>query len=126
MRVLVAVKRVVDYATRIRVKPDKVCLCTYRTKILVISFIELFHSVVLSFFFGGGGGAFRFQTGIELSNVKMSINPFCEIAVEEAVRLKEAKSTDEVIYLCMYKSMLLLPTHARNRNKTCVGERERV
>lgn len=37
-----------------------------------------------------------FQTGIELTNVKMSMNPFCEIAVEEAVRLKEAKSTDEV------------------------------
>jgi electron transfer flavoprotein beta subunit len=33
------------------------------------------------------------------NNVKMSINPFCEIAVEEAVRLKEAKMADEVVAL---------------------------
>lgn len=51
MRALVGVKRVVDYAVKIRVKPDK--------------------------------------SGVETAGVKMSMNPFCEIAVEEAVRLKE-------------------------------------
>eukprot|EP00871_Galdieria_phlegrea_P005802 jgi/Galph1/709/GphlegSOOS_G5472.1 len=59
MKVLVAVKRVVDYAVKIRVKPD--------------------------------------GSGVDLSNVKMSMNPFCEIAVEEAVRLKEAKVASEVV-----------------------------
>lgn len=58
-RVLVAVKRVVDYNARIRVKADK--------------------------------------TGVDLSNVKMSMNPFCEIALEEALRLKEQKLVDEVV-----------------------------
>ncbi|GAA0582330.1 electron transfer flavoprotein subunit beta/FixA family protein [Caenispirillum bisanense] len=59
MKVLVAVKRVVDYNVKIRVKADK--------------------------------------SGVETSNVKMSMNPFDEIAVEEAVRLKEAgKATDVV------------------------------
>ena len=37
------------------------------------------------------------ETGIDLSNVKMAINPFCEIAVEEAVRLREAGTATEVI-----------------------------
>ena len=59
MKVLVAVKRVVDYNVKIRVKSD--------------------------------------QTGVETANVKMSMNPFDEIAVEEAVRMKEAGSADEVI-----------------------------
>jgi electron transfer flavoprotein beta subunit len=59
MKVLVAVKRVVDYNVKIRVKADK--------------------------------------TGVELANVKMSMNPFDEIAVEEAVRLKEAGTATEVI-----------------------------
>jgi electron transfer flavoprotein beta subunit len=59
MRALVAVKRVVDYATKIRVLPDK--------------------------------------TGVDLANVKMSMNPFCEIAVEEAIRMKENKAVSEVI-----------------------------
>ena len=60
MKVLVPVKRVVDYNVKIRVKPDK--------------------------------------SGVDLSNVKMSVNPFCEIAIEEAVRLKEAgvRLIDEV------------------------------
>lgn len=60
MRVLVGVKRVVDYLARVRVNPDKV-------------------------------------SGVELTNVKMSMNPFCEIAVEEAVKLKEAKLAQEVV-----------------------------
>jgi electron transfer flavoprotein beta subunit len=60
MKVLVPVKRVIDYNVKVRVKPD--------------------------------------QTGVDLANVKMSMNPFCEIAVEEAVRLKEkGVATEEVI-----------------------------
>ncbi|MBP7339036.1 electron transfer flavoprotein subunit beta/FixA family protein [Niveispirillum sp.] len=59
MKVLVAVKRVVDYNVKIRVKPD--------------------------------------ASGVELANVKMSMNPFDEIAVEEAVRLKEAGKATEIV-----------------------------
>ena len=59
MKVLVAVKRVVDYNVKIRVKGDK--------------------------------------TGVETANVKMSMNPFDEIAVEEAVRMQEAGTAKEVI-----------------------------
>ena len=36
-------------------------------------------------------------TGVELNNVKMSMNPFCEIAVEEAIKLREAKKIEEVV-----------------------------
>lgn len=63
MKVLVAVKRVVDYNVKVRAKAD-------------------------------GSGA-------DLANVKMSINPFCEIAVEEAVRLKEKGVANEVIVVSM-------------------------
>jgi electron transfer flavoprotein beta subunit len=59
MKVLVAVKRVVDYNVKVRPKSD--------------------------------------GSGIDLNNVKMSINPFCEIAVEEAVRLREKGVATEVI-----------------------------
>jgi len=59
MKVLVAVKRVVDYNVKVRAKGD--------------------------------------GSGVDLNNVKMSINPFCEIAVEEAVRLKEKGIATEVI-----------------------------
>jgi electron transfer flavoprotein beta subunit len=59
MKVLVPVKRVVDYNVKVRVKSD--------------------------------------QTGVETANVKMSMNPFDEIAVEEAVRLKEAGVVTEII-----------------------------
>ncbi|GLK54833.1 electron transfer flavoprotein beta subunit [Methylopila capsulata] len=59
MKVLVPVKRVVDYNVKIRVKPD--------------------------------------GSGVELANVKMSMNPFDEIAVEEALRLKEAGTATEVV-----------------------------
>ena len=59
MKVLVPVKRVVDYNVKVRVKQD--------------------------------------QTGVELENVKMSMNPFDEIAVEEALRLKENNVATEVI-----------------------------
>jgi electron transfer flavoprotein beta subunit len=59
MKILVTVKRVVDYNVKIRVKGD--------------------------------------GTGVELANVKMSMNPFDEISVEEALRLKEAGKADEVV-----------------------------
>jgi electron transfer flavoprotein beta subunit len=59
MKVLVPVKRVIDYNVKIRLKPD-------------------------------GGG-------VETANVKMSMNPFDEIALEEAIRLKEAKFATEII-----------------------------
>ena len=59
MKILVPVKRVVDYNVKVRVKND--------------------------------------QSGIELDNVKMSMNPFDEIAVEEALRLKEKGIASEVI-----------------------------
>src|SRR5260370_14733104 len=59
MKVLVPVKRVVDFNVKVRVKSD--------------------------------------GSGVELSNVKMSMNPFDEIAVEEALRLKEAGKATEVV-----------------------------
>jgi electron transfer flavoprotein beta subunit len=59
MKILVAIKRVIDYNVKIRVKSD--------------------------------------ETGIETSNVKMSMNPFDEIAVEEGVRLRESGVADELI-----------------------------
>ncbi|NVK11420.1 MAG: electron transfer flavoprotein subunit beta/FixA family protein [Gammaproteobacteria bacterium] len=63
MKVLVAVKRVVDYNVKVRPKAD--------------------------------------GTNVELANVKMSINPFCEIAVEEAVRLKEKGTATEIVAVSM-------------------------
>ena len=59
MKVLVPVKRVIDYNVKVRVKAD--------------------------------------QTGVELANVKMSMNPFDEISIEEAIRIKEAGQAEEVI-----------------------------
>jgi electron transfer flavoprotein beta subunit len=59
MKILVAVKRVVDYNVKIRVKPD--------------------------------------GTGVDLANVKMSMNPFDEIAVEEAIRMKEQGVATEIV-----------------------------
>lgn len=59
MKILVAVKRVVDFNVKVRVKRD--------------------------------------GTGVDLTNVKMAMNPFDEIAVEEAVRLKEAGKADEIV-----------------------------
>ena len=59
MKILVPVKRVVDFNVKVRVKAD--------------------------------------QTGVELANVKMSMNPFDEIAVEEALKLREAGKAAEVI-----------------------------
>jgi len=59
MKIIAAVKRVIDYNVKIRVRPD--------------------------------------QTGVETTNVKMSMNPFDEIAVEEGVRLRENGAADELI-----------------------------
>lgn len=59
MKVLVAVKRVIDYNVKVRVKAD--------------------------------------NTDVDLANVKMAMNPFCEIAVEEAVRLKEKGVATEIV-----------------------------
>lgn len=59
MKVLVAIKRVVDHNVKVRVKAD--------------------------------------ESGIDLTNAKMSVNPFCEIAIEEAVRLKEVGVASEII-----------------------------
>ena len=58
-KILVGVKRVVDYAVKVRIAGDKL--------------------------------------GVDLNNVKMSMNPFCEIAVEEAIQMKEKKIASEVI-----------------------------
>jgi len=63
MKLLVAVKRVIDYNVKVRVKAD--------------------------------------ETGVETANVKMSMNPFDEIAVEEAVRLLEAGTATEVVAVSM-------------------------
>src|SRR3990170_2458142 len=59
MKVLVPIKRVVDYNVKIRLKPD--------------------------------------GSGVDIANVKMSMNPFDEIAIEEALRMREAKIATEVI-----------------------------
>jgi len=59
MKILVPVKRVLDYNVKVRVKSD--------------------------------------QSGVDLANVKMSMNPFDEIAIEEAVRLKEKGLCEEII-----------------------------
>ncbi len=63
MKVLVTVKRVIDYNVKVRVKSD--------------------------------------NSDVDLSNVKMAMNPFCEIAVEEAVRLKEAGVATEVVVVSL-------------------------
>ena len=59
MKILVAIKRVVDANVKVRVKGD--------------------------------------GTGVDLTNAKMAINPFCEIAIEEAIRIRESGAVDEVI-----------------------------
>ena len=59
MKVLVPIKRVIDYNVKARVKSD--------------------------------------NSDVDLTNVKMAMNPFCEIAIEEAIRLKEAGTATEVV-----------------------------
>jgi electron transfer flavoprotein beta subunit len=77
MKVLVAVKRVVDYNVKVRVKAD--------------------------------------NSGVDLANVKMSMNPFCEIAVEEAVRLKEKGLASEIIVVSVG------PTNAQEQLRTALA-----
>ena len=66
LKVLVPVKRVVDYNVKVRPLAD--------------------------------------NTNVDLNNVKMSVNPFCEIALEEAVRIKEAGNAEEVIAVSVGKT----------------------
>ena len=66
MKILVPLKRVVDYNVKVRPLPD--------------------------------------NTNVDLNNVKISVNPFCEIALEEAVRIKEAGNAEEVIAVTVGKS----------------------
>ena len=66
MKILVPIKRVVDYNVKIRPLSD--------------------------------------NSNVDLNNVKMAVNPFCEIALEEAVRLKEAGNATEVIAVSVGKS----------------------
>ena len=77
MKIIVPVKRVVDFNVKIRVKAD--------------------------------------QSGIELANVKMSMNPFCEIAVEEAVRLKEKGIATEIVVVSIG------PTQAQETLRTALA-----
>jgi electron transfer flavoprotein beta subunit len=77
MKILVPVKRVLDYNVKARVKPD--------------------------------------QSGVDLSNVKMAMNPFCEIAVEEAVRLKEKGAAEEVVVVSIG------PTQAQETIRTALA-----
>ncbi|MGE9763066.1 electron transfer flavoprotein subunit beta/FixA family protein [Pseudomonas sp. PDM20] len=77
MKVLVAVKRVVDYNVKVRVKAD--------------------------------------NSGVDLANVKMSMNPFCEIAVEEAVRLKEKGVVTEIV------AVSVGPTAAQEQLRTALA-----
>jgi electron transfer flavoprotein beta subunit len=77
MKILVPVKRVLDYNVKARVKPD--------------------------------------QSGVDLSNVKMAMNPFCEIAVEEAVRQKEKGVADEVVVVSIG------PTQAQETIRTALA-----
>ena len=77
MKVLVVVKRVVDYNVKVRVKAD--------------------------------------NSGVDLANVKMSMNPFCEIAVEEAVRLKEKGVATEIV------AVTVGPTAAQEQLRTALA-----
>ena len=77
MKILVAVKRVVDYNVKVRVKAD--------------------------------------NSGVDLANVKMSMNPFCEIAVEEAVRLKEKGVATEIV------AVTVGPTAAQEQLRTALA-----
>ena len=82
MRVLVGVKRVIDYAVKIRVKPDGSGVVKAGFLIEKIFGLKNFQSLL--------------KTPCQ-DSVKHSMNPFCEIAVEEAVRLKEKKIAKELI-----------------------------
>ena len=86
MKILVPVKRVIDYNVKVRVKAD--------------------------------------QTGVELANVKMSMNPFDEISVEQAIRLKEAGVCEEIIAVsvgaqqCQETCLLYTSPSPRDRTRS--------
>jgi electron transfer flavoprotein beta subunit len=77
MKILVPVKRVIDYNVKVRVKPD--------------------------------------HSDVDLNNVKMALNPFCEIAVEEAIRLKEAGHATEVVVISIG------PKACQEQLRTCLA-----
>ncbi|MCQ4227538.1 electron transfer flavoprotein subunit beta/FixA family protein, partial [Stutzerimonas stutzeri] len=77
MKIVVSVKRVIDYNVKVRVKAD--------------------------------------NYGVDLANVKMSMNPFCEIAVEEAVRLKEKGVASEIVVVSIG------PTAAQEQLRTALA-----
>ena len=76
MKILVPVKRVIDYNVKVRVKPD--------------------------------------GSGVDLSNIKMSMNPFDEIALEEAIRIKEANRAEEII------AVSIGPEQSQETLRTCL------
>ena len=80
MKLLVAVKRVVDYNARIRVKTDQVCVSSQGISGRDIILVQLMQHLLVIWAVDQLHCAL--QTGVELANVKMSMNPFCEIAVE--------------------------------------------
>ncbi len=77
LRVLVPIKRVIDYKAKIRVKRD--------------------------------------LSGVQKKGIKMSINPFCEIALEEAIRLKEKKKVSEITALTIGPKKYI-----KKRRRRCV------
>ncbi len=81
LKAIVAIKRVIDYNVKVRVKSD--------------------------------------LSDVDLSNTKMSMNPFCEIAVEEAVRLKEAGIVDDILVVSIGPKKL----PRTNPQRTCFGRR---
>lgn len=99
---MVAVKRVVDYAVKIRVKPDKVSN-THKHMLFELSLFFFFASFPCDSYTCDIRRTFGFisQTGVETQNVKMSMNPFCEIALEEALRIKESGLASEVVAVSM-------------------------
>ena len=78
MKILVPVKRVIDYNVKVRVKAD--------------------------------------QSGVELANVKMAMNPFDEIAVEQALRLREAGTATEVV------TVSIGPSQNQETIRTALGQ----
>ena len=82
LRVLVGVKRVIDYAVKIRVKPDKL--------------------------------------GVVTEGVKHSMNPFDEIAIEEAVRLKEKKIAKEIVVVTCGPTQAQVSTYYNSSSDTDV------
>jgi len=87
MRVIVGVKRVVDYAQKVRVLPSKKVNFYFLLSIFLYNSVHhIFPSQYYKYYMSLYSTLY--EKGIELKNVKMSMNPFCEIATEAAVQLK--------------------------------------